>query len=88
MQSGEGAQQPLPHVGAHSGRRLASADQLRTVEIDGNELRKRAAEVDEKSEARHCGARLAINLTTKATKITKLVIKSTLKPSCPSCSSW
>lgn len=54
MQSGEGAQQPLPHVGAHSGRRLASADQARVIEIDRDKLGKGAAEIDEQSEGRHC----------------------------------
>ena len=65
MQAGQGRQQPLAHIGADGGGRLAAADQLRAVEIDGNELRKRAAEIDEESEGRHFDTSVEFKLLKK-----------------------
>jgi hypothetical protein len=53
MQRAQRVQEPFTDVGSDGGRRLAAAKQLRRIEIDGNELREGAAEIDKQSDRCH-----------------------------------
>jgi hypothetical protein len=53
VQCRERLQQAFADIGRDRGRRLASTDELSRVEINGDELGERAAEIDEKSVSGH-----------------------------------